>query len=433
MRTHLGDVRIFDQSAVVEVRSKVLSLTAAFGFGSAMSTRMATILSDLVRQLLKNSEPGSMFVDLEDMQGQLILGLRFLTSETIQISPALHDVFDDVRQLANGDAVREISLRKMIRNMPGSLTPEFLDFQRDRISLKSRAALLEELREKNQQLERYNAHLEDLVRERTNELELTNQRMQRDLDAGAEYVARLIPEPITGQISIDWRYVPSEELGGDAMGYHWIDPDHMAIYLLDVTGHGIDSALLAVSIINVVRGASLPGADFRNPSEVLKRLNQSFTMDMHGNKLYTMWYGVFHRPSRTLTWGGGGHPDALLYVKDSREPIRLASQGPLMGMIEWPHFETDSIVIESPSSMFLYSDGVFEIHKEDGNEWTFEEFVDFMNQPVPKGDTKMDDLYRYVRELCGCEHLGDDFSILELRFNLRDEHFDGVHGAGAAI
>lgn len=433
MRTHLGDIRIFDQSAVVEVRTKVLSLTAAFGFGSAMSTRMATILSDLVRQLLRNSEPGSMFVDLEDSQGHLTLGLRFLTSETVEISPALHDVFDDVRQLSNGDAVREITLRKTIRNMPGSLTPEFLDFQRDRISVKSRVALLEELREKNQQLEQYNAHLEDLVRERTKELEITNQRMQRDLDAGAEYVARLIPEPITGQISIDWRYVPSEELGGDAMGYHWIDPDHMAIYLLDVTGHGIDSALLAVSIINVVRGASLPGADFRNPSEVLKRLNQSFTMDMHGNKLYTMWYGVFHRPSRTLTWGGGGHPDALLYVKDSREPIRLASQGPLLGMIDWPHFDTDSIVIDSLSSLFLYSDGVFEIHKEDGSEWTFEEFVDFMNQPVPKGDTKMDDLYRYVRELCGCEHLGDDFSILEIRFNLPEGSGGEVHGIGAAI
>jgi len=433
MKTHLGDIRIFDQSAVVEVRTKVLGLTSAFGFGAAMSTRMATTLSDLVRQLLQNAEPGSMFVDLEDGQGHLVLGLRFLTSGPIQITPALREVFDDVRQLTNGDSVKEISLRKTIRNLPGSLTPEFLDFQRDRICLKSRAALLEELREKNQQLEQYNAHLEDLVRERTNELERTNHRMQRDLDAGAEYVARLIPEPMSGPISTDWRYVPSEELGGDAMGYHWIDRDHLAIYLLDVTGHGIDSALLAVSIINVIRGASLPGADFRKPSEVLKQLNESFTMDMHGNKLYTMWYAVFHRPTRTLTWGGGGHPEALLYVKDSREPVRLASGGPLMGMIDWPHFETQSMVIESPSSLFLYSDGVFEIHKQDGNEWTFEEFIEFMNLPVPQGDNKMDDLYRYVRELCGCEQLGDDFSILEVRFDLPDEPEDGLHGAGSAI
>lgn len=433
MKTHLGDVRIFDQSAVVEVRTKVYGLASAFGFGSSMATRMASTLSDLVRQLLDNQDPGALYVDLEDAQGHLVLDLRFLTSEGVLLSSGIREVFDDVWQSTNGSAVKEIKLRKTIRNLPGSLTPEFLDRQRNRICLKSRAALLEELREKNQQLEKYNAHLEELVRERTNELELTNQRMQRDLDAGAAYVARLIPEPITGPISIDWRYVPSEELGGDAMGYHWIDPDHMAIYLLDVTGHGIDSALLAVSIINVIRGASLPGADFRNPSEVLKRLNQSFTMERHDNKLYTMWYGVFHRPSRTLTWGGGGHPDALLYEKGSSEPIRLSSGGPLMGMIDWPHFETQSMVIQSPSSLYLYSDGVFEIHKEDGMEWTFDEFVQFMNAPIPKGDTKMDDLFRYVRELCGCEQLADDFSILEIRFNLPHEHGVVIGDAGAAI
>ena len=418
MKTNLGDIRIIDESAVVEVRTKMLGLGLAFGFGPDVSMRMATLLSDLVRQLVPHREPGSLFIHVEHAGTRATLGFRFLTSEAVCLTPRLREFFDEVELVSDGQEVHEIALTRYLREFSGMLTAEFLDKQRERICLKSRVALLEELREKNKQLERYNAHLEELVRERTRELERANHRMQRDLNAGADYVSRLIPGPVAGQISIDWRYVPSEELGGDAMGYHWIDPDHLAIYLLDVTGHGIDSALLAVSIVNVIRGATLPDTDFREPSEVLTHLNQSFTMDRHGNKLFTLWYGVFHRPTRRLTWGGGGHPDALYYDGESARPIRLPSSGPLMGMVDWPNFATQSIVVKSPSRFYLFSDGVFEIHQKNHQEWTFDQFVTYMNEPAHNGESKMDALYRHVRRLSGKEQLTDDFSILEICFDL---------------
>ncbi len=420
MRTHLGEIRIFDQSAVIEVRTKILGLASAFGFNSSLATRMATSLSELVRQLLLHQEPGCLVVDLDELYGEIALSLRFVIPQAMPVPNVVREVFDDAQLLECDNSREEIRLRKSLPNLPGSLSPEFLEMQRSRISMKSRAALLEELREKNQQLEKYNAHLEELVRERTNELEAANQRMQRDLDAGAEYVARLIPAPIQGPITINWRYLPSAELGGDTMGYHWIDSDHLAIYLLDVTGHGIDSALLAVSIINVVRSVNLPGVDFRHPGQVLKQLNDSFTMEKHDNKMFTMWYGVFHQPSRTLTWGGGGHPDALLYEPGSSEPILLASGGPMMGMIEWPEFETFSHVIEFPSRLYLFSDGVHEIHIENGGEWTFAEFIQFMNSPAPAGENKMDHLFHHVQKLSGAKQLSDDFSILEICFDQKE-------------
>ena len=70
----------------------------------------------------------------------------------------------------------------------------------------------------------------------------------------------LIPAPWAGPVAIDWRYVPSSNLGGDTIGYHWLDDDHLALYLIDVTGHGLDSALLAVTVTNVIRTRSLAGA-----------------------------------------------------------------------------------------------------------------------------------------------------------------------------
>ena len=53
----------------------------------------------------------------------------------------------------------------------------------------------------------------------------------------------LLPDKLKkGLIKTDWRFVPSAELGGDSFGYHWLDDDHFAFYLLDVSGHGVGAA-----------------------------------------------------------------------------------------------------------------------------------------------------------------------------------------------
>ncbi|NJK72167.1 MAG: response regulator [Synechococcaceae cyanobacterium SM2_3_60] len=72
--------------------------------------------------------------------------------------------------------------------------------------------------------------------------------LEQELAEAAEYVRSLLPEPlVSGAIQTAWAFIPSAQLGGDSFNYHWLDDDHLAIYLLDVSGHGVGSAL-AVSI-----------------------------------------------------------------------------------------------------------------------------------------------------------------------------------------
>ncbi len=104
--------------------------------------------------------------------------------------------------------------------------------------------------------------------------ELGHERMRDDIEAGIKYVRGCIPPPISAAdspVAVDWRYIPSSTLGGDTIGYHWVDQDHLALYLIDVTGHGLDSALMAVAIVNVIRSGFVAGADLRQPDRVLER------------------------------------------------------------------------------------------------------------------------------------------------------------------
>src|SRR5262249_52853256 len=107
----------------------------------------------------------------------------------------------------------------------------------------------------------------------------SQRELAEDVAQAERYVTSLLPERISSEALVtEWKFIPSSKLGGDSFGYHWVDDDHFACYLLDVCGHGVKAALMSVSAMNVLRAQSLPGCDFRDASQVLSALNNAFLM-----------------------------------------------------------------------------------------------------------------------------------------------------------
>ena len=97
-------------------------------------------------------------------------------------------------------------------------------------------------------------------------------------------------------------------------------------------------------------------------------------------------------------------------------PLELESQNPGVGMFELDEFEQQEMIIPADSRIFLFSDGAFEIHKQNGGMWTFREFMQFMAQPDDgEADNILDRLIRCVRTLKGGDVLDDNFSIMDLK------------------
>ncbi len=239
-------------------------------------------------------------------------------------------------------------------------------------------------------------------------------QMADELAQAARYVRSLLPKPLSSEkVHADFRFIPSSQLAGDMFGYHWLDDDHFVLYLLDVSGHGVGSALMAVSASNVLTHRSLPNTDFKNPSDVLTKLNGVFQMEKHNEKYFTIFYGVYHVPSQTLTFANGGHPSPLLF--HGNDPIKeLESGGFAIGMVpEWDYV-SESVTFSEKARLLVFSDGVFEIDQPNGKMWTFEDFRTFAN--VQGGEGLLDVLPRHARRLRGNDVLNDDFSLVELRF-----------------
>jgi sigma-B regulation protein RsbU (phosphoserine phosphatase) len=248
----------------------------------------------------------------------------------------------------------------------------------------------------------------------------SQRRLAGEMKQAAHYVQSLLPEKLTqGDVKTDWRFVPSAELGGDSFGYHWLDQDHFVFYLLDVSGHGVGSALLSVSAMNALRSQALPQTDFRVPGQVLGALNNAFQMDQQNGLFFTIWYGVYHRPTRRLDYCGGGHPPVLLLSSPSANGAALEmleASGPMIGAVPDLEFKTSSIALGPFSKLYLYSDGVYEIERTDKVMWPFNEFLDFMKAgPHDVAGEKMDRLIAHGRTLQGRDEFVDDCSIVELQ------------------
>ena len=249
-------------------------------------------------------------------------------------------------------------------------------------------------------------------------LEQTQKRLDEELAEAMRYVISIVPEPSETPLKVDWFYNPSTELGGDAFGYHWIDADHFAVYLLDVCGHGVGACLLSVTAINVIRNGSLPNTDFRDPAAVMGALSNAFLIERQNNMYFTLWYGVYHAPTRTLRHASGGHPAALLMappVDGVSTSQHLRSPGLIVGMMEDVVYDAQSCHVPPGSSLLVLCDGCFEVMDTNGRDATFEEFDEFM-QANGSAEDGLQRAFKWAQGLHGPGPLDDDFTIVRIQF-----------------
>jgi sigma-B regulation protein RsbU (phosphoserine phosphatase) len=249
-------------------------------------------------------------------------------------------------------------------------------------------------------------------------LEASQRALAAELAEAADYVRSLLPLPSKqGDVGIDWRFRPSMQLGGDAFGYQWLDPDHLAVYLFDVCGHGVGAALLSVAIIEAVRSGRLGGVDMRDPGAVLGALNDAFPMELHNGQYFTMWYGVYQRRTRTLVHASGGHPAAQLVttVDGAAACVPVWHPGLIVGGMPDITYGSASLTVPAGARLYVFSDGLFEIAGPSGAMLPYERFVEVFTEAVPAGTPALEHIVDRMRELAS-DRFDDDVSILEVTF-----------------
>ncbi len=260
----------------------------------------------------------------------------------------------------------------------------------------------------------------------TEEIQKQKQLIEQELFQASQYVRSLLPSPLEGDIAIQSSFLPSTQLGGDSFDYFWLDGDHLALYLLDVSGHGVGSALLSVSVLNLMRTRSLRRSttsqdttNFYSPSEVLRDLNNNFQMSAHNEMYFTIWYGVYDKQTHQLVYASGGHPPAVLISNQEIPKIKLLKTSGLpIGMMPNVNYNEQTCEIDTSSRLYLFSDGVYEISQEDDSIWGFNALIDTFIRTPRDRLSRIDYILACVKEATNNRPFEDDLSLLEVEFHI---------------
>jgi len=278
-----------------------------------------------------------------------------------------------------------------------------------------------------EKLSAWNTKLESL----NNQLVDFNQRMKRDLHAAAKMQQSLLPNEalVCTQVSIAWDYTPCEELAGDFLNYAKLDEHTLGLYVVDVSGHGTASALLAVAIGRVlsssVSATSLlvrldPFTGKRAvtaPTTVVEELNRRFPMDSQGGLHFTILYGLLDLRTKLFRYACGGHPQPVHQPKD--QPARFASgDGLAIGWVDDVEFDEFTLQLESGDRLLLYSDGVPEAMDAQLEQLTNPRMLQELDA---SRDLPIADQVAHIRSVVNqwCQPKGplDDVSILSLEIH----------------
>lgn len=224
------------------------------------------------------------------------------------------------------------------------------------------------------------------IRRLTYEAELANRQLlekQHQLEeyqgSASEIQKSLLPTslPEIANLQVAWRLVPCEKVGGDLFNVVRLTEDTVLAYVLDVSGHGISSAMVTVSVYQslsphagrIVRRPQDKPPYFRllSPAEVMRQLEQEYPLERFG-KFFTISYLLINTRTGHVTYSSAGHPPPLL-VRSNGDQQPLKAGGSIIGTGCSGPFEEEEIQLHQGDRLFLYSDGITEHSNHQGQQF----------------------------------------------------------------
>lgn len=190
--------------------------------------------------------------------------------------------------------------------------------------------------------------------------------IQADIEDAGKIQWALLPRPVEqfSFLDVSWYFRPCSTVGGDLLNIFQPDKNHVVFYVFDVSGHGVQAALSAVSIHEMLSsfrlgdspGETEAGMAYR-PKEVAKSLNGKFGARKHG--YFTLTYGIIDIATGILKYTRAGHTPLLL--KEAGGELRILDEGNSpIGMFPDAEFNEKEIRLSHGDRLIIYSDGITE-------------------------------------------------------------------------
>lgn len=218
-----------------------------------------------------------------------------------------------------------------------------------------------ELKEKNR-----------LIGQTLDEMQAMSNLIDRDLIEARKLQQSLVRERVRnfGPASVSLLLRPCGHVGGDLVGVFPIDKTRIGVFGIDVSGHGITSALMTARLAGFLSASSptqnvalIKGADGtyqgRPPAQVAARLNDLTLEEMDTENYFTLIYADIDLATGGVKMVQAGHPSPAVQRSDGRVEF-VGDGGMPVGLLATAHFEEFEFHLAPGDRLLLYSDGVTE-------------------------------------------------------------------------
>lgn len=243
----------------------------------------------------------------------------------------------------------------------------------------------------------YNEHLEELVKDRTeelnkknNELKLAYDENKKELIMAQRIQNSLIPEifPESDKLAFHGLYLPMETLGGDLYDVHKITDTKWGIVILDVCGHGVPAALIT-TMAKISFNAN--SKKYQHSNEIVHAVNNELCEAIQGSGDYfTAFYCIIDTKSHTLEYTNAAHNDLYILKQDS-SLLTLSQTGPVVGVLKNIEYASVNVYFNKNERLVMYTDGVIEARNEKRELYDSERLKELIKQ------NKNADLLDFVR------------------------------------
>lgn len=232
-----------------------------------------------------------------------------------------------------------------------------------------------EMKKSKNKLKQYSDNLNLIVQQRTKELEKLNEELLNDIGYAKEMQRCLLPTqmPQGMSVSFDAEYLAAEDLSGDFYNVVKLDDSNIAIYIGDVSGHGISAAMLTVfAYQNVIQLKEKEDSADKiiEPGFVLETIYKSYNKtNINEEKYILMLYGIYNIKNKSFKYASAGINVSPYIIKRSGEIYEMDVRGfPIckLGDFVSPNYKNRSIHLETGDKVLFYSDGLIEAKNNNG-------------------------------------------------------------------
>ena len=225
-----------------------------------------------------------------------------------------------------------------------------------------------------------------------------NRKMLEDIRFVRKIQTNILPKNKTyGNIKLEGRYLPSNDLSGDLFDIIKVDENKYAFYIADVMGHGVKASIMTMFVKLSISGIFERHSDY-SPGQVLKKLRKDFVkLDMNSSQYFTVWIGIFDSKNNKLTYSNAGHNCPPLHLVESKNRVnKLVVSGRMISnIIEQNIYQEVTINLHPKDRILFYTDGVTESRDVNKTEYSVERLIENLKNKKNL-DYILDDLEKFT-------------------------------------